>query len=415
MKVVHLNLTDSRGGAARAAFRVHQSLSLENIDSLMYVNNAESGEWSVLAPLSRWEKVSNIFRQMVAIAFRSLLRTENHVIHSPSILGSRWPKIVNESDADIVHLHWTGSEMLSIRDVKKIKKPLVWTLHDMWAFSGAEHYAEDFRWREGYTKTNRPHHESGFDLNRWTWRRKKKLWTMPIQLVTPSQWKANCAQESVLLGKWPVEVIPHPIDLKIWNPVPQRVARDALGLPKDIPLVLFGAQDGGKNPRKGFDLLIESLGHLQDVDVQLVVFGEPAPRMPIHFGFPTHYTGKLEDDFTLRFLYSAADVFALPSRQDNLPLTAVESLACGLPVVAFDNAGVPTVIEHRKNGFLATAFDTQQFAEGMRWAVTHKNSMDMRKSIRKFAELNFDPAVISAQYRSLYARVLKRNEGSGHR
>ena len=112
----------------------------------------------------------------------------NNLISLPAILPSSWIKKINESTADIVNLHWTQHEMLSISDISKINKPVVWTLHDMWGFCGAEHISWDDRWEKGYNKNNRPTHESGFDLNKWTWKRKIKYWKKPIQIITPSNW-----------------------------------------------------------------------------------------------------------------------------------------------------------------------------------------------------------------------------------
>jgi len=188
-----------------------------------------------------------------------MLKTENKVIHSPSILPSNWVKLINNSDADIVHLHWIQREMLSIKDISKIKKLIVWTLHDMCAFCGAEHYTNDNRWREGYYPNNRPNYESGFDLNRWTWNRKKKYWKLPIQIVTPSNWLAKCVKASALIKSWPVSVIANPVDTDHWKLMDKKNVRQLLNLSQDANLILFGAAGGGKNLLKGYDLLSSPL------------------------------------------------------------------------------------------------------------------------------------------------------------
>ena len=151
-------------------------------------------------------------------------------------------------------------QVLSIRDIALINKPLVWTLHDMWPICGAEHVSFDMRWRDGYLACNRPMDESGFDLNRWTWERKCKYWKLPIQIVTPSRWLSSCVRESYLMNDWPVTVIPNCLDINRWQPIDQDLARDLLGLPKNVPFILFGAYGSGANAsfHKGFDLLISS-------------------------------------------------------------------------------------------------------------------------------------------------------------
>ena len=220
------------------------------------------GDWSVQGPTSKRAKAIGTIRQQLATPLRQLLRTANPIIHSPAVVPSRWPDRINASDVDLVHLHWVQGEMLSIADIARIRKPIVWTLHDMWAFCGAEHYTTDYRWRDGYRRDNRPTHESGFDLNRHTWQRKCKHWRLPLQIVCPSQWLADCVSASSLMHAWPVEVVPYPIDLNRWQPIDQRLARQLLDLPQECPLLLFGAM-GGNDPRKGIDLLLEAIAHLR--------------------------------------------------------------------------------------------------------------------------------------------------------
>jgi glycosyltransferase involved in cell wall biosynthesis len=420
MKVIHLNYSDISGGAGRAAYRIHHCLRGAGVDSQMWVNKATAGDWTVQGPTTKFEKVLTALRPRLVGPLVKALRTENPIIHSPCLLPSQWVKRINSSDADLVHLHWVQGEMLSIADIAKIKKPMVWTLHDMWAFCGAEHYTSGNRWREGYNRSNRPAHESGFDLNRWAWLRKRKHWRQPIQLVTPSRWLAQCVKESALMCDWPVTVIPNPIDLERFAPLDQSLARQLLGLPQDLPLVLFGALGGCRDPRKGFDLLQAALNDLrgQVHGMQLVVFGQIAPKDPPDFGFPIHYTGQLHDDFSLRAVYSAADVFALPSRQDNLPNTGVEALACGTPVVAFDTCGLPDIVEHRHTGYLAQAFDTEDLAAGIRWVLAESqrrepgpaSGIEMRKICRQRAVDRFSPTVVEPKQRSVNDTILQQKQ-----
>lgn len=408
MRVIHLNHSDISGGAARAAYRIHHSLVDAGVDSRMWVNKATAGDWTVEAPKTQLVKVLAKLREHVVSPFVKTLKTGNSIIHSPAILPSQWVKRINSSNADIVHLHWVQGEMLSIADISRIRKPIVWTLHDMWAFCGSEHYTEDYRWRDGYRGDNRPSNESGFDLNRWTWLRKRKHWQQPMQIVTPSQWLADCARQSALMLDWPVHVVSYPIDIDRWRPIEKKLARDLLGLPQDVPLLLFGAMGGRRDPRKGFDLLINALDQLdqQVLGLELVVFGQLEPESKTHYGLPIHYAGHLNDDISLRMLYSAADVFALPSRQDNLPLTCMESLSCGTPVVAFNVSGPPSMIEHKKTGYLADAFDPNDFARGIKYLIENSAECDFGKWARAYAESCFSPTSIANKYLDIYKRVL---------
>lgn len=412
MRVIHLNHSDMNGGAARAAYRIHRSLHETGVDSRMWVNKATAGDWTVEGPATKVAKALASVRGHAVSPLVKTLKTDNPIIHSPAILPSQWVKRINASDADIVHLHWVQGEMLSIADIGRIQKPIVWTLHDMWAFCGAEHYTEDHRWRDGYRRDNRPAHESGFDLNRWTWQRKRKHWKQPFHIVTPSRWLADCARDSALMCDWPVSMVANPIDTERWKPLEQSLARELLGLPADVPLLLFGAMGGGREPRKGFDLLLQALEHLRDdpgaQGMELVVFGQRAPQSPPNLGFPIHYTGHLHDDLSLHALYSAADVMVIPSRQDNLPNTGVEAQACARPVVAFDTGGLSDIVDHQHTGYLAKAFDTEDLAHGIAWVLAHRETAQLGKQARERAEARMAASVIGGKYRAMYQRIVSQ-------
>lgn len=232
-----------------------------------------------------------------------------------------------------------------------------------------------------------------------------------MHLVTPSHWLADCVTSSALMQDWPVEVIANPIDVKRWKPVDKSLARQLLDLPVHAPLLLFGAIGGGQDPRKGFDLLQEALKHLQRKieGLQLVIFGQLAPHNSPDLGFPVHYTGHLHDDLSLRVLYSAVDVFLLPSRQDNLPNTGVEALACGTPVVAFNTCGLPDIVQHQQTGYLARAFEPEDMAEGIQWILANEERyQQLSTNARQFAAENFSSKIIAQKYRRLYEQVLAK-------
>lgn len=412
MKVLQLNKTDVIGGAARAAYRIHHALRDAGVESTMCVDRAVAGDGTVEGRTRTREQVIDSLRSHVGYLVRKRLRTSKSIIHSPSVLPSSWPQRLNESDADLVHMHWVCDELLSIKDIGRIRKAVVWTLHDMWAFCGAEHYTEDGRWRKGYRRDNRPEYENGIDLNRWAWKRKEKYWQHSMHIVAPSRWMANAVRASALMGDKPVSMVPNVIDTEQWTPVEPSLARGLLGLPQDVPLLLFGAMGGSRDPRKGFDLLLEALEHMRgEVDgLELLVFGQLPPREPSDLGFPVHYAGHLHDDVSLRLLYSAADLFAIPSRQDNLPNTGVESLACGTPVVAFDIGGLPDIVSHKGTGYLAVAFDTVDFAQGVRWVVDQRDNGGLRHAARSHAVERFSPEVVVPQYLEVYRQAM---EGHG--
>ncbi len=411
MKSLLLSYSDILGGAARAAYRIHGAIRAAGIDSRMFVNASLSGDPTIRGPEGKWAKGVVIGRPVAGAMITRLLKTGNPVIHSPAVLPSRWPKRINASDADVVHLHWMHGEMMSIEDIGRIRKPVVWTLHDMWGFCGAEHYTEDARWRGGYTRYNRPSYESGFDLNRWVWRRKRKAWRRPLHVVTPSHWLGECAKQSILMQEWPVTVVHNPLDTDVWRPVDKSVARKLLGLP-DVPLLLFGAIGGHNDRRKGFELLRDAFQHLMGhiSELQLLVFGQHAPRASEYLGFPVHYAGHLHDDLTLRVLYSAADVLVIPSRQEAFGQTASEANACGTPAVGFDNSGVGEIITHQRTGYLAKAFDAEDLARGIEWVLSDRERYAvLSANSRQDAVAKFSYPVVAAQYRRVYEDTIQRS------
>ena len=415
MKILQLNYSDSQGGAARAAYRIHQALLQQGIDSSMWVKHTQTGDPTVQVPQSSWHQTFNRIRISQSNKLTKTLKTGNPVLHSPALFPSRWPQRINASDADIINLHWINFEMLSIEDIARIVKPIVWTLHDMWAFCGAEHYTDEHRFRDGYSPDNRPFHESGLDLSRWVWNRKLKAWKHPIQIVTPSRWLAECVKQSVLMHDWPVNVVPNALDTAVWQPIERHIARRLLGLHEDGPILIFGAMGGGNDPRKGADLLFDALNHLrgQILGLQLLIFGERRPEKVPDISFPMHYLGHLHDDLSLNIAYSSADAMIVPSRQDNLPTTGVEALACGTPVIAFDTCGLPDIVTHKQNGWLAKAFDTEDLATGIQWVLENDDRRAaLSKQARADAVAKFSYPVVAKAYQTVYEQLLSQSASS---
>ena len=413
MKVIQLNHSDINGGAARAAYRIHHALRHAGVDSQMWVDSTTTGDWTVQGHDSKLRKgFAKLRPALGGSLFNPVFKTSNKIIHSPAILPSGRVNELNSSDADVLHLHWVQNEMLSISDIGRLRKPIVWTLHDMWAFCGAEHIAWDERWRTGYHKNNRPIHESGFDLNRWTWERKRRRWKNPMHIVTPSRWLADCVRESALMMDWQVSVVPNPIDCELWQPVEQRLARKLLSLPEDVPLILFGTSGANSAHHKGFDLLTSALSHLRGTtpSLELVVFGQLAPRNPPDLGFPVHYIGHLYDDLSLRVLYSAADALIIPSRIDNLPNTGLEAMACGTPVIAFNTCGLPDIVDHLLTGYLAKAFDPEDLALGIKTIISGTyDSKKIRLNCRKTALLKFSSDISAEEYKKIYFNTAEKH------
>lgn len=408
MRILHLCYSDLDGGAARAAFRLHQAQRSQGLDSHMLVINKCSDDPFV-------HTVSGLQQLRIKLASalsRLLLRgqkTPNPVHHSLNLFPSGLLREIDRLAPDVVNLHWLGGEMLSIGEIGRIRQPVVWTLHDMWAFSGAEHYDDDKpsqRYQMGYHRESRHEQHGGLDLDRWTFLRKQKAWAgKSFQIVTPSHWMADCVRQSTLFAGLPVSVVSNCIDHTLYRPLPRDLAREALGLPRDKQLLLFGAMSSTSDPRKGYHLLIPALQQLKTEgkaeQIELVVFGASRGDAEHVTGIKTHYMGRLHDDISLCLLYNAADLFVAPSLQDNLPNTLVESLACGTPCVAFDIGGMGDLVGTSIMGGLCADVTPPSFAKALIDVLSQPHNANIIAASNAAIRT---PVVVVQKYHDIYKK-----------
>ncbi len=305
MKINIVSYSDASGGAGRAAYRLHRSLIKNNVTSQLLVSRKLSDDFSVIDSKSKWIRIVMIVKKQLSSLIQKAQKTRNPILHSANLFGTDLFQNIQQSSSDVVNLHWINGEALSIKQISQINKPIIMTLHDMWAFCGAEHYCSDTfssRFRVGYKSNNKEDIISGLDINALTWKRKKKHWAKPFTIVTPSTWLSQCASESALFSGWDVQTIPNALDTQIFKPINKEFSRLLLNLPKDKKLIGFGAMGGGNDPRKGFDLLKQALIDLsiniQD-EYECVVFGQSTPKNKPELGLPIKFIGHLNDDITL--------------------------------------------------------------------------------------------------------------------
>jgi glycosyltransferase involved in cell wall biosynthesis len=329
------------------------------------------------------------------------------IIYSSAIVPDCLISKVNAIQPDIIHLHWTLGGFLRIETLKRIKPTLIWTLHDMWPFTGGCHYDDGCgRYRASCGLCPILGSKKEWDLSRWTWTRKARAWKdMKMVIVTPSRWMAARARESTLFGQYRIETIPNGVDTNTFKLVNKTVAREIFSLPPKRKLILFGAMST-TDKRKGFDVLrlalARTMGMAGKDEWMLCIFGTKPATLP-DFGLETRYFGTLHDDISLAILYAAADVFVAPSRQDNLPNTIMESLACGTPCVAFDTGGMPDMIEHQWTGYLAKPFDPDDLANGIKWVLQDEQRYGfLSRQAREKVEAEFSTQRISNRHIVLY-------------
>lgn len=413
MRPLNLNTYDISGGAARAAFRLHKGLQKLDVDSRMLVQFKDGDDYKVICPSSKWAKGFSLFRPVLDGLPIKFYRNREHVIFSPAILPHRLSARV-ASSYDLVHLHWINGGFLHIKSLRKFNKPIVWTLHDMWPFTGGCHYDNGCgKYKEACGACPQLGSKRVYDLSRWIWKRKRRAWeNINITVVAPSQWLGECAMASSLFRKNRIKVIPNGLCTDCYKPVDKELARERWSLSLGKRLILFGAMDPSGDGRKGFQFLQSSLKELVKnglgETVELIIFGASMPSNPPDFGLKAHYVGKLYDDVSLALLYAAADVFVLPSVQDNLPNTIMESLACGTPVVAFNIGGISDMVEHRVNGYLAKKMNIDDLANGIRWVLEDaERSIRLSKGAREKAVKEYSSEAQARRYRDLYEEILK--------
>jgi len=376
LRVVFVGAHDSVGGAARAMTRLFMML-YERQEELGLDVSMRVVHKTIDHPAIIGGKPTRNKREYARYFLRTRLRkyfprkkfiSNNTLLHSQALHHSGMGKELKAMNADLYVMNWLGNGTLSIPEVGRLQKKVLWQLYDMWMFSGAEHYTDENRAEVGYTKKSRPHHESGPDIDRETFKRKKRHWRKPRPILSPSTWLAGEARKSTLARTWPIHVIPYPLDTDFWQQQDRTTSRKHFGLPQDHKIVLFGAGAGTLFPHKGADLLFDALEPLHNTLSQsglnktttIAIFGEEKEPTVIG-GLPVVFLGELDNE-ALRIAYSAADVMVVPSRLEAFGQVASEAHACGLPVIVFENTGLTDIVGHGETGFHAKKNDPVDLA-----------------------------------------------------
>lgn len=419
MNVLHISASDLSGGASRAAYRLHQGLQSINISSQMLVQTKLSDDETIVSSKNRIEKV--VAKHSATLDNLPLLLYPqcNCSVYSLQWLPDWITSKVTQFNPDVINLHWVCGGFLKVETIAKFNQPIVWTLHDMWPFTGGCHYSEGCdRYTDSCGTCPQINSLKAGDLSRWVWQRKAKAWEgVQLTIVTPSQWLAKCASSSSLFKGLRIEVIPYGLDTTRYKPMKRHMAREILGLPQNKCLILFVAEKATNDARKGFHLLQPALQLLSKSEWQnslsVVVVGGSQPNDPPEFGFETQYLGKLSDEISLALVYAAADVFVAPSLQDNLPNTVMEALACGTPCVAFNIGGMPDLIEHQQNGYLAQPYKTEDLAQGLAWVLADTDRhFKLCNYARAKAEQSFTQKLQARRYSALFEELLSSNLSS---
>lgn len=418
MRILLVNTSERTGGAAIAANRLMNALNHNGQEARMLVRDKTTQNDLVTAlpnpSLNHFRFVMERAEIYVHNRFKKHRIFEvDHATHGMDITS-----LPEFKKADVIHLHWVNQGMLSLGDITRIlekKKPLVWTLHDMWPCTGICHYARDCnRWKSGCGCCPILLKGAPRDLSYRTYLRKQHAFSKgSIQFVACSDWLTNIARQAPLLHGHEISSIPNPINTHLYSPQDKHTARKHLGLPDDKFILLFVAYKA-TDPIKGINYFQDALrmyceAHSEMKDrLHVVVVGREATLLRDTFPCPTTTFEYISDDRTLRDLYNAATLLMMPTVQDNLPNTIVESMACGLPCIGFNVGGLPQMIENNVSGYLARHKDAQDFAHCIEKALDDEKLKSLPTAARQKAMQIFSEEAVAKQYLEIYEKALQK-------
>jgi len=412
IKVLHIVAGDLNQGAARGAYWLHKGLISNGVDSAMLNNGNLSGEQYEnvinINELSYFSKRINYFRSRLDIYFKRIYKKPRKEIFSTGLFGYNFLRLKAYKEADLVHLHWINGGLVDISVLNKIKKPIIWTVRDMWPFTGGCHYTLDCkRYLEGCGNCFFLNSNKEKDLSTYLFNRKKRLLdNKSIEIVGISNWISNEAKKSKILRNHKISTIFNNIDTEVFVPYDKIETRKELKIESNKAIVVVGAINS-RNTWKGFAFLKDALNKLDPDKYQVLTFGKINPDDLEAINLEITNLGFINDDVLLAKIYALSDVFVTTAIQEAFGKTVVESMACKTPVVCFDNSGPSDLVAHKKEGYLAKAFSPIELAKGIQWIVDNPNYEAICDNARKRAVEDFDYRVTSKKYIELYKRKLK--------
>jgi len=421
MKVTLINTSDAGGGAPVACLRLLKALDEQKIDAQLLVQEKKTDEKRVQGVVknfaTRLKARFDFFYERLPFMF---LHEKDKSVRFAFSTANAGISIKDEplvKNADIIHLHWTNSGFLSIADLKELVdtgKPIIWTLHDMWTFTGGCHYAgtcDHFTGECGDCYFLSDPGEN--DISRKGWLHKAAMYAGAenVTFVTCSQWLGTVAKRSSLISKFRIESIPNPIDVNLFSPTDKTTAKERWRINPFAKVIAFGAANINDR-RKGITYLVDALTDLYSLCpdaglIEIVIFGKNKHFDASQLPFRVYELGPISVQEELVEIYNLADVFVMPSVEDNLPNTVMEALACGTPVVAFNTGGVPEMIDHQQNGYLAEYKSAGDLAKGLYEILHSDKTEELSLNARNKVLNTFTNKAVAQQYHKLYKSILK--------
>ena len=416
MRVLIVNTSERIGGAAIAAGRLMDALKNNGIKAKMLVREKQTDRLSVTGlKMSGW-RVWQFLWERILIWKENQFRKHNLFAVDIANTGTDITSIPEFQEADIIHLHWINQGMLSLNDIRKILqsgKPVVWTMHDMWPCTGICHHAREC------DKYHQECHHCPYiykgggkkDLSHQVFKKKKEIYQLaPVTFVTCSQWLKERASQSALLNGHTIVDIPNPINTSLFKPQNVMAARNKMGLPTDKKLILFGSVKV-TDKRKGIDYFVESCKLLAERHPELkeelgvVVYGKNSEQLKPLIPFQVFPLDFISSDKDLVNVYNAVDLYVTPSLEENLPTTIMEAMACGVPCVGFNVGGIPEMIDHLHNGYVAEYKSAEDLANGVIWTLNESEYHTLSEEACRKAISNYSESTVAKKYIDVYNKI----------
>ena len=413
LNILHINNCFGLGGAFIAAYNLHQGLSKAGIQSFFAYKYEINGVFQEKAnDLKNTVQIVQRKNQFVDLANSITRRVGLNYVANPSIAALKHQACYQ--NAALLNFHLLHDDYFSYLMLPTLTrdKPAVYTLHDMWSFTGHCAYSYDCsKWQTGCGKCPYPNALPPIQRDATSLEWKLKNWAYRhsnLTIVAPSRWLAECAKQS-MLNCFPIHHIPYGIDTVAYQPLDQQQCQSELGIPQHKKVLIFGAQDL-TNRRKGGDLLLKALSGIPKslkAEIVLLTFGDEANAISNAAEIEVLHLGYISSDRLKAIAYSAADLFLFPTRADVCGLVGLEAAACGTPTVAFNVGGVPDYVRPGITGYLAKPEDADDFCNGIVQLLEDVNLRDrMSQNCRKVAVEEYSLEVQAQQYIQLYQQIL---------
>lgn len=423
MKILKLCHSDTYGGASRAMYRIFDALLLNGVDVTLLVKKKGSNNEHVIEVSNNGNDIKQLFNLTKTRLENKYYKYQlkKYRVNNDSFISNLSSisilKEVENIQFDILHLHWVSHQFLNLNELLEINKPIVWTLHDCWPFTGICHYFDtcnEYTLNCGTCPILNSNKKN--DLSFEIWKKKNRVYkNSRIHVVAPSNWIGQSASKSSLMRNLPISIIPYPIDVDKFKLNNKNESKNDVGLDFKKRYILFGSFNPDKDNRKGLNYFIQSISYLNDINpevFEILILGTKSPinTSETEIKLKINYIDQVNNDEVMNKIFCSSDVVVSPSISENLSLVIMESLSSGVPVVSFNIGGNSDMIEHKKNGYLAIPYSSADLAKGINWCLTENNKSLLSMNARKKVVDNYLPEKVANSYEEIYRKILNNDE-----